>query len=268
MDIKRYLFVLAAASAFVLPFAASASTLTVSCAGAPAATSITWTASTTGGVSPVAFLWSNGSMSTVQTVATAPGTYAMTLQATDASSSVATTTCSATIAVPEATSTSVMDQINALLAEIAALKAQLAQLLAQQAAIEPTATSTATSTSCFNFTHDLKEGDQGDDVKDLQKTLASDPALFPADLITGYFGLHTEDAVKKFQEKYGLPSTGYFGPKSRAYFEDQCSTGDSNHDGVPNSLDESSNPEIDNEHQVPLSSPSSSNGGSEGDQHQ
>lgn len=49
----------------------------------------------------------------------------MTLQATDAFSSVATTTCSAIIAQPVATSTSPADQITAILEQIAALKAQL-----------------------------------------------------------------------------------------------------------------------------------------------
>ncbi len=73
------------------------STLSVSCSGTPTATAITWTAASTGGVAPIAYLWGNGSTSTTQTVSYAPGTYSVTIQATDASSTVATSSCSATV---------------------------------------------------------------------------------------------------------------------------------------------------------------------------
>ena len=80
-----------------LPLSAGASTPTVSCTGTPGATSITWTSSITGGVTPLSILWGNSSTSTSQTVTVTPGTYSMSLQVTDASSTVATTTCSATV---------------------------------------------------------------------------------------------------------------------------------------------------------------------------
>src|SRR3989344_3435865 len=99
--ILRKSFIASAASvAFMLSlvFAGAASALTATCVGAPTASNITWTASSSGGVSPIAFLWGNGSTSTSQTIAVSFGTYSMTLQATDASSTVATTTCSATVA--------------------------------------------------------------------------------------------------------------------------------------------------------------------------
>jgi peptidoglycan hydrolase-like protein with peptidoglycan-binding domain len=37
--------------------------------------------------------------------------------------------------------------------------------------------------------------------------------------ITGYFGWITEEAVKKFQARYGIPSTGYVGSLTRAKLE-------------------------------------------------
>lgn len=83
------------------PAIASADALSISCAGVPAATSITWTASTTGGVAPVALLWGNGATASSQTVNYAPGIQSMSLQATDASSTIAASTCSATIAWPK-----------------------------------------------------------------------------------------------------------------------------------------------------------------------
>src|SRR3989344_7922458 len=78
----------------------SADALSVSCSGGPSATSITWTAASSGGVAPVAFLWGNGSTATEQTVSYAPGLQTTTIQGTDASSTAASSTGSATVAPP------------------------------------------------------------------------------------------------------------------------------------------------------------------------
>lgn len=83
-----------------LPVVANADALTVSCQGNPSATAITWSASTTGGSAPVAFLWGSGATTSPITISAAPGAYSMTIQATDASSTVATSSCASTIAWP------------------------------------------------------------------------------------------------------------------------------------------------------------------------
>ncbi len=54
---------------------------------------------------------------------------------------------------------------------------------------------------------DLSVGAEGDDVKEIQELLASDPELFKVKP-TGYYGPLTEEAIKKFQARYGLPVTG------------------------------------------------------------
>lgn len=89
-----------------------------------------------------------------------------------------------------------------------------------------TATTTAANTgvkpiglvlgaSTFNFKKNLRLGNSNSDVKELQKVLASGKFL-QVDYFTNYFGKMTEKALKKWQEKNGLPATGYFGPMSRA----------------------------------------------------
>lgn len=316
---RKSLVALVAGVALMLSFAyaGAASALTASCTGTPTASNITWTASSTGGVAPVAFLWGNGSTTTPQIIAVSPGTYSMALQATDASSTVATTTCSATVLQPvptitsfiatppsitsgqnsvlswviaNASSTSINNgvgtvtaspvtvspsvsttytlsavnpsgtttanatvavtatstppagslaaQIQALLAQIKALQAQILQLIANNAGGGSTATSTPAG--CFNFGRDLKHGDSGDDVKEMQQRLAhDDPTLFPPGLITGFFGPKTEAALKMLQRRFGIDAsgTGFFGPKSRAHFAALCSNADSDHDGIVNSAD-------------------------------
>lgn len=317
-----------ASAVFMLSLTAvsASAALTVSCAGVPSTGNIVWTASSLNGVSPVLFLWGNGSTSTVQTIAVSPGVYSMNLQGTDASSTVATSTCSATVAqvtlAPAITSfiatpavitngqsstlswvvgnasstsidngvgtvtgvsttvtpsvttiyrlsavnpggtstanvtvtvnsqsgtstnvTSIQLQIKNLLDQITQLKAQILQLAMQQYSGTGTTTATSTPLSCFNFNRDLAKGHKGDDVKELQRALATDPHIFPPGLITGYFGNQTEKAMKKFQEKYGLFSsetlaTGFFGPKTRKFMKENCEREDSDHDGIKNSDDD------------------------------
>lgn len=65
------------------------------------------------------------------------------------------------------------------------------------------------------FNRDLYFGATGDDVKYLQALLVNEVG-YSADLITGYFGRITRDAVKRLQEKYGIkPTYGYFGAITR-----------------------------------------------------
>ncbi len=314
------------AMASTFAFASAASALTVSCVGVPTSSNITWTASSQNGVAPVAFLWSNGSTSSSQTIAVAPGTFSLNIQGTDASSTVATSTCSATVlaplpAVPTVTSfiaspstitagqsavlswilanasstsinngvgtisstsisvtpsvtttytlsasnpggtttasatitvnpvtppitpptgTTTVSQIQALLAQIAALKAQILQLLQQNqgggiGGTGTTTSATTTPTTCFAFDRDLRRGRDGDDVRQMQLMLASDPSILPGDSVTGFFGERTEKALKKFQRKFGIGSSGFFGPLSRKFFHEQCQ--DTDHDGVLNISD-------------------------------
>ncbi|MFZ2887321.1 MAG: peptidoglycan-binding protein [Minisyncoccia bacterium] len=304
----------------LLPFVfiSMASALTASCSGSPSASAITWSGSGSSGVAPYAFLWGNGATSSSQMVAAAVGTHTMTLQVTDASSTNATTTCSATIAAPQgapvissftaspaainagqsstlawsvanasstsinggvgtvtgtsvsvspsattvytltavnpagtttanatvaivATSTpsNILAQLQALLAQIDGLKKQIAQLIIGQI---PGGSGTGTTTPmvCGNFWRDLKRGDQGDDVRELQKLLAKeDPTLFPPGLVNGNFGPKTFAALKMMQRRFGIDvnGTGFFGMKSRTYFKSQCSDGDADRDGIINSAD-------------------------------
>lgn len=71
------------------------------------------------------------------------------------------------------------------------------------------------------FAKNMKKGARGDEVKKLQKLLASDAELYPEGEVTGYFGPATARAVGRFQEKYGVAKTGELGyrevgPKTRA----------------------------------------------------
>lgn len=174
----------------------------------------------------------------MQTIAVAPGTYSMTLKATDASSTMATTTCSSTVATTTPTGSDISAQIQTLLDQIAKLKAQVLLLIMQHSGSTGTV-ATSTSGTCFDFHRDLHDGDNGDDVKQLQLTLSSDPSIFPRGLITGFFGHRTQEAVRKFEEKFDIASTssGFFGPQMRENLREQCGSQDNDHDGSSNTSD-------------------------------
>jgi peptidoglycan hydrolase-like protein with peptidoglycan-binding domain len=121
--------------------------------------------------------------------------------------------------------------ITALLQQLAALKSQLALLLLNQMNGGMGTSTPPTATSTCNFLRDLKKGDSGDDVKELQLSLAhSDPTVFPPGLVTGFFGGKTEAALKILQKRFGisLSGTGFFGPKSRQFFKMNCGKNEGN----------------------------------------
>ena len=72
------------------------------------------------------------------------------------------------------------------------------------------------------FNKDLAKGAKNDDVKRVQQLLAQDKEIYPEGLTSGFYGKLTENAVRKFQVKYGViksandPGNGKLGPKTRA----------------------------------------------------
>ncbi len=60
----------------------------------------------------------------------------------------------------------------------------------------------------MHFTRMYKRGDKNIEVEHLQEILALEKVSFPENLITGYFGTITEKALKQFQIKYQLVSSG------------------------------------------------------------
>lgn len=73
------------------------------------------------------------------------------------------------------------------------------------------------------FTKTLGKGEDNDEVRRLQELLKQFPDMYPEGLVTGYYGSFTEDAIKRFQMKYGIVDSGsaettgfgLVGPKTR-----------------------------------------------------
>ncbi len=100
-------------------------------------------------------------------------------------------------------------QIQALLQKIVDLKAQIAALQGQQSDLRGELHDTV------QLTRDLARGMSGDDVKELQALLASDPEIYPQGFITGFYGPLTEAAIARWQAKFGVEEGGRVGPQTR-----------------------------------------------------
>jgi len=103
------------------------------------------------------------------------------------------------------------------------LQNKVSQLQSQSAAVSGSA--------CPLFGTALKRGSSGDAVTRLQKFLAKDPSVYPEATVSGTYGPLTETAVKRWQVKFnivtsGTPaSTGFgvAGTRTTAAMISQCS---------------------------------------------
>ena len=133
-------------------------------------------------------------------------------------------------------------EVQALLAQIAALKAQEHGSSTMQMPMMPASGSSQgdrgmggegqfegpimlngsttmpmpVSMPCFSFSRNLSMGSQGQDVSELQSMLGGK--------VTGYFGQMTQQALVKFQQEHGITSstTGFLGPITRKFFGNHC----------------------------------------------
>lgn len=119
-------------------------------------------------------------------------------------------------------------QAQALLLKVQQLHAQLGQ----QTGTAPAGAS-YDSSSCPLIGRSLKLGSSGDDVRRLQQFLARDSSIYPEGTASGYYGPLTEAAVKRWQAKYNVVSTGtgastgygVVGPRTAAAISLLCTTG-------------------------------------------
>ena len=127
-------------------------------------------------------------------------------------------------------------QAQALLARVQQLQAQLG---AGGSAPVVKAGAGSDSSSCPLIGRSLKKGSSGGDVIRLQQFLARDSEIYPEGLATGYYGALTEAAVRRWQVKYNIvssgspESTGYgvVGPRTASAIAILCTTG--SYGGIP-----------------------------------
>ncbi len=119
-----------------------------------------------------------------------------------------------------------------LRAQAQALLNRVTQLQAQVGGNVAPSNVTLDSSACPLIGRSLHRGSSGDDVSRLQQFLARDRNVYPEAQVSGYYGALTEAAVKRWQVKYNIVSsgdagtTGYgvVGPRTAAAIALVCST--------------------------------------------
>ena len=169
---------------------------------------------------------SSAAVTTTTTVTPAPTTVATTV--TPAAPAATTPTVSAA-----PTLESVQTKVAAVIARVAALptnptasdlssiQAEIAAILTELQSVQAAKPVPAGVVLGFRFVRPLALSLRHSDVSNLQNALKTDSSVYPEGLVTGYFGSATLRAVQRFQEKYGIASSGQpgygnVGPATRA----------------------------------------------------
>jgi hypothetical protein len=111
----------------------------------------------------------------------------------------------------------VVSRLDTIIKEMEALKAEFATLVA---ATKPSGAVLGSNTSTKSvFTMSLAVGETNDDIKRIQKLLATDKEVYPYGVASGFFGPKTEEGIKNFQTRFGLDPVGVVGPATKALLE-------------------------------------------------
>lgn len=69
------------------------------------------------------------------------------------------------------------------------------------------------------FTQPVAYGETNDDIAKMQKLLATDPAIYPYGVVSGFFGPKTQEAIRNLQTHFGLDPVGVVGPQTTALLQ-------------------------------------------------
>jgi peptidoglycan hydrolase-like protein with peptidoglycan-binding domain len=139
-------------------------------------------------------------------------------------------------------SADVQTQIQALLAQIKTLQEQIKNLVASSTSGGMNwgmGSSTGMNPGqmgkmmCVTLNRSLHQGDEGDDVKNIQEMLKDDDSSDFSGNVTGFFGPLTAHAMMRFQMRNGIASSsdGSVGPLTRGFFQRRCGEGEGNGNG-------------------------------------
>ncbi len=118
-------------------------------------------------------------------------------------------------------------QLNVVLQQLSLLQSEMTT---QTGGASIPAASSGTYGQCPSLNRTLRQGISGSDVTGLQAFFAADTSIYPEGTVSGYFGVLTQAAVQRFQQRHaivtsGTPeSTGYgmVGPATRAVIASVC----------------------------------------------
>ncbi|PIT92152.1 MAG: hypothetical protein COU08_04040 [Candidatus Harrisonbacteria bacterium CG10_big_fil_rev_8_21_14_0_10_42_17] len=121
-------------------------------------------------------------------------------------------------------------QIQALLEQISSLQLQIKTLRGE---VTSTREEIKQVREELQILRTLRVGNEGEDVSNLQEYLSQFEDIYPEGLVTGFFGILTQRAIQRFQQKHGIvtsgdpDSTGFglVGPRTRTKLNELFANG-------------------------------------------
>ncbi len=116
-----------------------------------------------------------------------------------------------------------LTRIDAIIAEMQKLRAEFARLVG----VSPTVPAPVAVTSGVVLgaattpvlTGNLSYGATSDSISRVQKLLATDAEIYADGTVSGFFGPKTQEALRRFQARFGLDTVGIIGPATKAVLE-------------------------------------------------
>lgn len=130
------------------------------------------------------------------------------------------------IAVPASSKAQTVDmadalaRMNSIIAEMEKLRTEFQSLTRSVGQTETVAAPAVLGAqSSAIFTESLVAGETNNDIKRIQKLLATDSEIYPYGVASGFFGPKTEEAIKNLQARNGWDTPGVIGPATRDLLE-------------------------------------------------
>jgi peptidoglycan hydrolase-like protein with peptidoglycan-binding domain len=122
--------------------------------------------------------------------------------------------------VEAASSVETLARMDAVIAEMQKLRAEFALLVSAAATpLLPSTGSVLGASLSTVLTDDLSYGATNDSITKIQKLFATDSEIYGDGTISGFFGPKTQDALRRFQVRFGLDPVGVVGPSTKAILE-------------------------------------------------
>ncbi len=135
--------------------------------------------------------------------------------------SVLTVCLIATAAAPHAQAATYAESLakmDLLIAEMQKLRAEFAMLSRGITAPSTPGAVLGVSTKAV-LTDDLSFGVTNESITKIQKLMATDAEIYADGTISGFFGPKTQEALRRFQTRFGLDPVGVVGPSTKAILE-------------------------------------------------
>lgn len=129
--------------------------------------------------------------------------------------------CVLVVNVPRSNAASMADlvaQIDQIINNLEALRLELAAVNGQNTSTSGGGSVLGVSSS-KKLTQPIVYGETNDDIALVQRLLASDPAIYPYGVDSGFFGPKTQEAIRNLQTRFNLDSVGVVGPETTALLE-------------------------------------------------